>query len=92
MYEWYHNGHLKYGLEKDVPLFIDYMVYCFEQDESLVNAVNSIEKCMYVNNEVYLKYRWVVKYLISSCKYHNNHLLKISPVVLHEQLNRLKKL
>ncbi|MEY6433600.1 hypothetical protein ABC977_14435 [Thioalkalicoccus limnaeus] len=92
LYEWYHNGTLKHGLEKDIPLFIDYMVYCFVQEGALTRIVSSVEASMYANSDIYLKYRWVVDYLISSCIHHNNHILLIDSTALHEQLGKLKNL
>lgn len=92
LYEWYHQGAIKYGLERDVAFFIDFMIFCFTKEDALPKVIVNLEQSMYKNGTAYPKYRWLVDYLISSCIHHNNFICGIDRTVLREQLERLKKL
>ena len=51
-------------IEKDVPLFIDYLLPIVEENgESFNQLVNSIAESIYSDTNTYDKFRWVVEYL-----------------------------
>ncbi len=94
LFQWTHGGIQKIGLKKDVALFIDYLVYAFDEESRLITIVKNIENSIYsYDNGIYSKFRWVTDYLIASCQYHNNHgCCNIDSKLLIEQYNRLQKL
>jgi hypothetical protein len=79
-------------IERDVPFFIDYMVFCFTREGELQKIISAIEQSMYKNTAAYSKYRWLVDYLITSCRHHINHLPKIDYKELFNQLKILEQL
>lgn len=92
LFQWNHNGIPKNGLTKDVALFVDYLVYAFEDESKLKTIVKNIETNIYSDNNIYSKYRWVADYLIVSIQHHNNNMpCKIESHLLIEH-NRLQKL
>jgi hypothetical protein len=93
LFQWTEGGIQKIGLKKDVALFIDYLVYAFDEESRLMTIVENIEYRIYSDNSIYPKFRWVTDYLIASCQFHNNHRpCKIASELLIEQHNRLQKL
>ena len=94
LFEWIHGVIQKKGLEKDVPLFIDYLVYAFEDESKLKLIIKNIEKSMYLeDNAVYSKFRWVTDYLLSSGWHYNDYMpCNIDNENLMNQLKRLQKL
>ncbi len=59
------NFHLA-NLEKDIPLFIDYLDYAVAYDgtDFKMDIHNNILKNMYQNTSLYAKFRWISKYFI----------------------------
>lgn len=93
LFQWTHGSVQKIGLKKDVALFIDYLVYAFEEESKLKIIIKNLEKSMYLDNAVYPKFRWVTDYLLSSCQHHNDHLpCNIESKALIKQYKRLQKL
>lgn len=91
LFQWTSKKEL--GLKKDVVLFIDYLVYAFEKESKLEEIIQNIEKCIYSDNSIYSKFRWVADYLLVSCQHHNDNLpCKIEGNSLIKQYNRLQKL
>jgi hypothetical protein len=92
LYNW-KNKSIKSEIERDVSFFIDYMAYCFTRKGELQKIISSIEQSMYKNSDAYSKYRWLVDYLIESCRHHNNdRLYKFDRADLLDQLKILEKL
>jgi hypothetical protein len=91
LYNW-KNRSIKSEIERDVSFFIDYMVYCFTKEGELQEIISSIEQSMYKNSAAYSKYRWLVDYLITSCRHHHNLFPTIDRAVLRNQLKRLENL
>jgi len=93
LFQWTYNGIQKQHLEKDVALFIDYLVYGFKEESKLEKIITNLEESMYLNNLIYPKFRWVADYLLSSCQYYNDHSrCEIKSEVLIKQYKRLQKL
>lgn len=93
LFQWNHNRILKNGLTKDVALFVDYLVYAFEDESKLKTIVKNIETNIYSDNNIYSKYRWVADYLFASCQHHNDNMpCNIESSLLREQCNRLQML
>lgn len=56
-------------INKDVPLFIDYLSPLLQnQKPRLTTVVNNLTTSIYKNGDVYAKFRWVADYLISVCQ------------------------
>lgn len=92
LYNW-KNKSIKSEIERDVSFFIDYMIYCFTREGELQEIISNIEQSMYKNSAAYSKYRWLVNYLIESCRHHNNdRLYKFDRADLLDQLKILEKL
>jgi hypothetical protein len=62
LYNWSNAYNLNVSLEKDIPLFIDYMV---DDKETIRKMIQLIEKNTCQNIEVYDKFKWVAKYLMT---------------------------
>jgi len=65
LFNWkYSDGTLVETIIKDVPLFIDYMSYYCEMDrEGMSDIASHLKDNIYMNNDIYPKYRWVADYL-----------------------------
>ena len=61
LYDWNRSTHLNVTLEKDTPLFINYL----ESDKAAVrHLIHLVEqKCQ--NSELYNKFKWVANYLMT---------------------------
>lgn len=93
LFQWTHDGFQRQGLTKDIALFVDYLVYAFEDESKLDKIIKNLEKNIYQDNSIYSKFRWVADYLISSCQYHNdNSPCNIKSEALIRQYRRLQKL
>ena len=56
LFQWEHGGIPKKKLKKDVALFIDYLVYSFQDESKLNTIIKNLEKSMYLDNAVYSKF------------------------------------
>lgn len=65
LYDWNNSYNLDVMLEKDIPLFIDYMQL---ERKSMLKVIQFIEKNTQQNLELYNKFKWVSKYLITITK------------------------
>lgn len=92
LFKWKSGGIEKEGLKKDVALFVDYLAYAFEDESKLESIVKNLEKCIYMDNGVYSKFRWVTDYLLANCRYFNQMPCNIDSHVLIKQFERLLKL
>lgn len=93
LFQWTQGGIQKQHLDKDVALFVDYLVYAFEEESKLKGIIANLEKSAYLNNSIYPKFKWVIDYLLSSCQHHINHLpCKIESKALIRQYKQLQKL
>jgi len=64
------------GLEMDLPLFVDYLSPIFQpqqnnaiSDEAISQGetiIDNLLSCIYMNVEVYKKYRWVADYILAT--------------------------
>jgi len=85
LYNWGRNvliGNLElksYSMEKDIPLFIDYLDN-LKNTGKIDTIIENIKKSVYSSTSIYDKFRWVSNYIIS--KYSSNEENKVS--------NRLK--
>lgn len=70
LYEWGNQDHI----EKDFPLFIDYLSYYFNPSQSTVlldsqldqeSIIKNIEKTIYSKTALYSKYKWLANYVLS---------------------------
>lgn len=79
LYEWnqkfsYQSIHQNlYGINKDVPLFIDYVDALNENE--LNNFAELLKKNAYLNTSVYPKYKWLANYLISKINHEKQKVL-----------------
>ncbi|MDD2462509.1 MAG: hypothetical protein PHI97_00770 [Desulfobulbus sp.] len=73
LFQWIYNGGRKSSLTQDVALFVDYLIYAFENKSKLERIVNNIKKSIYLDNGIYSKFRWVTDYLLASCQHHSDH-------------------
>lgn len=69
----YNYGQRKRDITYDIPLFIDYLVYAFESEESLTKTVSNIGESIYLDNGIYSKFRWVADYLLMLCEFYITH-------------------
>lgn len=70
LFEWQHNNHFKKKLNKDIPLFIDYLHPVFDNQTDFDKIISNIERSMYSGNDVYHKFRWIVDYLLSNTEFY----------------------
>lgn len=92
LYEWQHNDFIKKKLNRDVPLFIDYLHPVFDNQTNFTKIISSINKSIYSGNDVYGKFRWVVDYLISNSEFYLKHnLCNIENSTLRMNYNKLQK-
>lgn len=74
LYEWDTSKYI----EKDVPLFIDYLAYCIKEDHAqdkntlTLKIIGNIEKNIYNNTTLYKKFKWVGNYFQSTIENSNN--------------------
>lgn len=76
LYNWEKN-HL-YPIEKDLPLFIDYLDFCVNHEQGIKEGhikkiIQNIENSIYANSEIYKKYQWISKYLCSKIEHDGNY-------------------
>ncbi len=72
VFQWSHAGYQKWGITQDVAMFVDYLAPAFQDCSTLAMIIENIEECIYSDNGIYPKYRWVVDYLRASCKHYIN--------------------
>lgn len=65
LYDWNNSYNLDVMLEKDIPLFIDYIP---RERKPMLKVIQSIEKNIQQNLELYNKFIWVSKYLMTITK------------------------
>lgn len=75
LFKWQHNDFLKKNLNKDVPLFIDYLHPVFDNQTDFGRIISNLEKSMYSGNDIYPKFRWIVDYLLSNSEFYLQHPL-----------------
>ncbi len=95
LFDWYsprRNNSSNNKLIKDVSLFIDYLAPAFKSMDSFRFIVQNIKENIYKDNVVYLKFKWVLDYLVDSCNYHLQHGLDLDTIELHKEMLRLMKL
>lgn len=93
LFQWIYNGGRKSSLTQDVALFVDYLVYAFENKSKLERIVKNIKKSIYLDNGIYSKFRWVTDYLLASCQHHNDHAgCGIPNEELMKQYRKIQKL
>ena len=66
LFDWKNKNFNLANLEKDIPLFIDYLDYAptYEGTEFKMNIHENIMKNMYKSTSLYTKFKWVSKYYI----------------------------
>lgn len=74
LFQWMSSGIHKSSLNKDVALFVDYLVYAFENESKLKLIIKNIKNTIYLENGIYSKFRWVTDYLLASCQHHNDYM------------------
>lgn len=93
LFQWNFGHGRKSILTQDVALFVDYLVYAFEEESKLNVIMGNIRNSIYLNNGVYSKFRWVTDYLLASCQYHKDHRgCKISGEILKNKQLEIQKL
>lgn len=67
-----HNGH--FYIEKDVPLFIDYLLpFVLYSKRQVEKIIENLEKSIYGKTDVYPKYKWVANYLFLILNIEDKH-------------------
>ncbi len=67
LFNWHDSDgkHTNY-IEKDIPLFIDYLILLVEKDHDLLlKIIDNIENNIYQSTALYKKFKWVADYLSS---------------------------
>ena len=76
LYTWddKHSDSIK--LEKDIPLFIDYLDFTlyFKSEEHISTLIENIEKNMYHSTKLYKKFKWVTDYYISKLNSNDDNI------------------
>jgi hypothetical protein len=54
-------------LVQDVAMFIDYLSPAMKDSDKLKKLISNIEKMIYSDNSVYLKFKWIMTYLSVNC-------------------------
>jgi hypothetical protein len=63
LYDWNNSFNLDVLLEKDIPLFIDYMLK--NDRKTVLKIIKFMEKHISQNIELYSKFQWVSKYMMT---------------------------
>lgn len=67
LYDWDNVKNSSIVLEKDIPLFIDYLDFAtsFLEETYIHTIIENIEKNMYDNINLYKKFKWLSMYLLT---------------------------
>lgn len=90
LFRWTFDNFRKLSLGKDVALFVDYLVYAFEDIQNLETIINNIKSDIYTNNNIYNKFRWVSDYLLASLEFHIERGCDIDPLDINKIYHKLK--
>lgn len=68
IFDWEAKRKLSDRLNQDTAFFVDYLSPVFENIHDLRTITKNIGHNIYGDNDIYLKFKWVVNYLLASCE------------------------
>jgi hypothetical protein len=74
LFEWQHHNIIGEKLTKDIACFVDYLLPSSYDDEILEKVVKHIKRSIYSEAKIYVKFRWMVDYLIASLEQSNSDI------------------